>query len=136
MKACNPETNRAWTTGELFAILQEKDCDEIDAVYIPSEVDELTDEENIDDDLIGGVASDFGNDVAGTFEIHSHPGQDTTQILMSPAPDDIIARRPHRPSPSTAAGANKRKKSSCRRRESTTSTNQLVRKKAPLVTIG
>ncbi|KAL3279298.1 hypothetical protein HHI36_016806 [Cryptolaemus montrouzieri] len=117
MEAYNPETNRAWRTQQLFALLQENDCNEIDAVYIPPEVDELTDEENIDDDLIGEVASDFGNDVAGTFEIHSHPGtQGTTEISMSTATDDIISKRPHSPSCSTSAGASKQKRSSCHRR--------------------
>ncbi|KAL3286177.1 hypothetical protein HHI36_000689 [Cryptolaemus montrouzieri] len=81
MKAYNQETNRAWTTQELFAMLHENGYDEIDAFYIPDEVDELT--ENIDDDLIGEVASDFGNDIAGIFEIHSHPGQDDKIINMT-----------------------------------------------------
>ncbi|KAL3279075.1 hypothetical protein HHI36_016589 [Cryptolaemus montrouzieri] len=92
------ENNRAWTTQELFTILQENYCDEIDSVYILPEVDELTDEDNIDDDLTAEVAFDFGNDVAETLEIHSHPGQGTTQISMSPAIDDIISKRPHSPS--------------------------------------
>ncbi|KAL3273631.1 hypothetical protein HHI36_015062 [Cryptolaemus montrouzieri] len=119
---------KAWTTQELSAILQENDCDKVDAVYIPPEMDELTDEENIGDDLIGEFASEFGNAVVGTFEIHSHPGQCVTQISMSSATDDIIAKRPHSPSPSTLAGASKRKRSSCHRRESTISTKQSVPK--------
>ena len=46
--------------------------DTIDAVYIPPEVDTLTDEENIDDDLLIEEHPLNALEIAGTFEIHSN----------------------------------------------------------------
>ncbi|CAH0561697.1 unnamed protein product [Brassicogethes aeneus] len=43
---------------------------EINAVYIPPDVDELTDEENIDEDLLVNENGFVGGDIAGSFEIH------------------------------------------------------------------
>ncbi|KAF2905662.1 hypothetical protein ILUMI_00514, partial [Ignelater luminosus] len=41
-----------------------------DAIYIPPDVDELTDEENIDDEEIVPESHLRDQDIAGTFEIH------------------------------------------------------------------
>lgn len=62
------ELHRALTLSELEAELENVDnCHNvIDAVIIPPEVDELTDEENIDDDLLGGKK--FSSFTSKTFK--------------------------------------------------------------------
>ncbi|KAK4887395.1 hypothetical protein RN001_003666 [Aquatica leii] len=50
------------------------ESDTIDTVYIPPTVGELTDEEDIDDNLL---EEDFRpSDIAGTFEVHLHQNED------------------------------------------------------------
>lgn len=79
MELYNPETMNAWTNAELLALLENDDEDGIDAVYIPPpNVDELTDDENIDDELIGDVKEDLGKDIAGTFEVHHRQGMNSS----------------------------------------------------------
>lgn len=66
----NNDWKRPLTLRELEEILEDIDLDEenIDICYIPPDVDDLTDEENIDDDVIGELEN-LPNDLAGTFEI-------------------------------------------------------------------
>lgn len=63
---------RPLSTSELLAILNEDEdlfqTDTIDAVYIPPPVDEVTDEEEIDDDICENVIN--LPDIARTYEIH------------------------------------------------------------------
>ncbi|XP_072377944.1 uncharacterized protein [Diabrotica undecimpunctata] len=64
----NYDRNRPLTIQELEAAIEEiQNETEIDAVIIPPDVDELTDEEEIDDDLLEG--HDKPQDTAGTFEL-------------------------------------------------------------------
>lgn len=66
MEFYNRATNKVWTTDELLAMLEENSEDEeIDAVYIPPEVEKLTDNCNVD--IVGECAGEFGKYVAGTF---------------------------------------------------------------------
>lgn len=73
-KHSNWEMKRLLTSKELLALLEEdSDCenaDTVDVVYVPPEVDEMTDEENIDDNLI--EEGNIDGDIAGTYEIHAH----------------------------------------------------------------
>lgn len=91
----NPETNRAWTTKELLAILQEDSDEEsspkkcLDAVYIPPEVDTLTDDERLDENVIG--EEPLETDIAGTFEIHKN---NDSPSISNDANDEIPAKRP------------------------------------------
>lgn len=63
------DPKRPLTLRELEAIVENIDLDdEITISYIPPEVDNLTDEENIDDDVIGET-DNLPSDLAGTFEI-------------------------------------------------------------------
>ncbi|KAJ8962172.1 hypothetical protein NQ318_018129 [Aromia moschata] len=59
---------------KLTALLEEDDevldCDIVDAVYVPLPVDELTDEEDLDENLLDN--DDVLADIAGTFEVHLH----------------------------------------------------------------
>ncbi|KAI4468121.1 hypothetical protein MML48_2g00012654 [Holotrichia oblita] len=70
MAAYNNNMRRPLTQLELLAEIENMSDDDIDAVLIPPEVDELTDEENVDDNIIG--TETIPSDVTGTFEIHSH----------------------------------------------------------------
>lgn len=67
------ENKRPLSTAELLAHLNDDEdlllCDTIDAVYIPPPVDQLTDEEDVDDDLCENERD--LPDVAGTYEIHA-----------------------------------------------------------------
>ncbi|XP_025192062.1 piggyBac transposable element-derived protein 3-like [Melanaphis sacchari] len=67
------KNERPLSTAELLAILEEDEdlfqTDSVDAVYIPPPVDEVTDEEELDDDLRENVIN--LPDVAGTYEIHA-----------------------------------------------------------------
>lgn len=69
MEFYNSETNKAWTTEELFAIILEiiDDGCVVDAINIPTDVDELTNNENIDEDIIGERVDERKIDVAGTI---------------------------------------------------------------------
>lgn len=76
----NYEYKRPLSIAELQALLEEDDddllnADSIDAVYIPPEVDEITDEEDINDELL--VEEESVADVAGTFEIHTNIDHET-----------------------------------------------------------
>lgn len=70
MAAYDYNMRRPLTQLELIAEIENMSDDDIDAVLIPPEVDELTDEENVDDNIIG--TETIPSDVTGTFEIHSH----------------------------------------------------------------
>lgn len=67
------ENKRPLSTAELLAALEEDEdlleSDTIDAVYIPPSVDELTDEEEISDDICENDSN--LPDVAGTYELHA-----------------------------------------------------------------
>ncbi|KAF5297501.1 hypothetical protein FQA39_LY12095 [Lamprigera yunnana] len=67
---------------ELEAIVTEDvniaEANTIDAVYISPTVDELTNEENIDDDLL--EEDSRPSDIAGTFEVHLHQNEDYPTI--------------------------------------------------------
>lgn len=69
------EFKRPLTNAELLAYLEEdsdlEDNDVIDAVYIPPDADEITDEEDLDDNLTDSY-NDRSKDIAGTFEVHPH----------------------------------------------------------------
>jgi len=62
------KNKRPLSTAELLAILEEDEdlfqTDAVDAVYIPPPIDEVTDEEELDDDLRENVIN--LPDVAGT----------------------------------------------------------------------
>lgn len=67
----NNDWKRPLTLRELEAIVEDLDLNEendIDICYIPPEVDDLTDEENIDEDVTGKLEN-LPVDLAGTFEI-------------------------------------------------------------------
>lgn len=62
---------------------------EVDAVYIPPDVDELTDEEDIDDDLSNLNETAFENvDIAGTFELHINDDD-----LFDDSDDETLAEK-------------------------------------------
>lgn len=67
------KNERPLSTAELLAILEEDvdllQTDTVDAVYIPPPVDEVTDEEELDDDICENEKN--LPDVAGTYEIHA-----------------------------------------------------------------
>ena len=74
------------TTEELLDILENdvnlQIADNIDAVYIPPSVDELTDEEVIDDDII--MLEEDIADIVGTYEIHRSTEQQTAYEGQEP----------------------------------------------------
>lgn len=55
-RSFSPETDKICTAEELLFLLEENDdpISDADVVYIPPEVDELTDDEDIDDNVIQG----------------------------------------------------------------------------------
>jgi len=61
------------TAEEIRAVIEEIDDEEVDAVILPPDVDELTDEENIDDGemIINDGGQSLPTDATGTFEIHT-----------------------------------------------------------------
>lgn len=74
---------KALTVEELTAILEESDSSDsetenVDIVYIPPEVTALTDEEDIDDNLL--TEDVLEKDIAGTFEIH---GKENSKVKIS-----------------------------------------------------
>ncbi|KAF2881065.1 hypothetical protein ILUMI_25114 [Ignelater luminosus] len=73
------EMKRPLTINELEAIVEDiQNGDDIDAVYIPPDVDTLTDEENLDDDVL--LEKVRVTDVAGTFEVHVESSDDDEPI--------------------------------------------------------
>ncbi|KAF2894891.1 hypothetical protein ILUMI_11285 [Ignelater luminosus] len=73
------EMKRPLTIKELEAIVEDiQNGDDIDAVYIPLDVDTLTDEENLDDDVL--LEKVPVTDVAGTFEVHVESSDDDEPI--------------------------------------------------------
>ncbi|XP_072403287.1 uncharacterized protein [Diabrotica undecimpunctata] len=72
------EMKRALTTKELMALLEEdSDCenaDSLDVVYVPPETDEISDVEDIDDNIIG--TEGIKTDIAGTYEIQVNENSD------------------------------------------------------------
>ncbi|KAF2905875.1 hypothetical protein ILUMI_00298 [Ignelater luminosus] len=70
---------RALTIKELEVIIEDiQNGDDIDAVYIPPNVDILTDEEDLNDDVLLEKAPMM--DVAGTFEVHIESSDDDEPI--------------------------------------------------------
>lgn len=67
------KNERPLSTAELLTILEEDmdllETNTVDAVYIPLPVDEVTDEEELDDDIYENEIN--LPDVAGTYEIHT-----------------------------------------------------------------
>lgn len=82
------DNKRPLSTAEMLALLEEDEdlqpAESIDVVYIPPPVDELTDEEDIDDDIMR-ESDDFLLDVAGTYEIHANL-PDETEVKEPPTP--------------------------------------------------
>ncbi|XP_050340901.1 uncharacterized protein LOC126767429, partial [Bactrocera neohumeralis] len=66
---------RLLSSQEILSTLEEEedlqDATQIDAVYIPPTVDNLTDEEGLDDDALGDFDNIVSTDIAGTYEIHT-----------------------------------------------------------------
>jgi len=91
------------TTKEMMAIIEEdpdiQNTNDIDIIYIPPEVDEVTDEEDIDDNVIG--EGSLHNEIAGTFEICA------TNLVDSDSDDDNTP---------LAEFANKRRKSESKKK--------------------
>lgn len=88
------ENKRPLSTAELLALLDEDEelsqADNIDAVIIPPDVDEVTDEEDIDDEVL--EIDKPLPDVAGTFEIHTSNLPDSDDDTMSIASTSKTAR--------------------------------------------
>lgn len=84
------KNRRPLSSAELLSILEEDEeisqSNTVDAVYIPPPVDELTDEEEVDDDICED-AWDLP-DVAGTYEIHVTPLETFEEVddQSSPTP--------------------------------------------------
>ena len=76
------EYKRPLSLQELQALPEEdsdlENSDEIDAVYIPPTVDTVTDEEDINDDLI--MEQQGPVDVAGTFEVQTKSSDDRSSF--------------------------------------------------------
>ncbi|KAI4469474.1 transposase is4 [Holotrichia oblita] len=79
---------KALTVQELEAILEEdsdlEEINEIDAVYVPPDVDSLTDEENLDEDLLAG--ENLSMDIVGTIEIHTQALENDNFVEPPPGP--------------------------------------------------
>ncbi|KAF5303431.1 hypothetical protein FQR65_LT08231 [Abscondita terminalis] len=72
------ERNRPLTIQELEAEIEKIANDNIDCVIIPPEVDDLTDEEQIDDNLLTGLAKlleikDQEDNISAPFEAYNDP---------------------------------------------------------------
>ncbi|CAH2014521.1 unnamed protein product [Acanthoscelides obtectus] len=50
--------------------------DALDAVYIPPDVDNVTDEEDVEDELLPEIDVPGPSDIAGTFELHAFMNED------------------------------------------------------------
>lgn len=89
------EYKRPLSTAELISVLEEDDdlitANMIDAVYIPPTVDEMTDEENIDDDLLDEKDTDA--DIAGTIEIHTHTEHEEVTVSREEEPGTSAKRK-------------------------------------------
>ncbi|CAH1998516.1 unnamed protein product [Acanthoscelides obtectus] len=48
----------------------------LDAVYIPPDVDNVTDEEDVEDELLPEMDVPGPSDIAGTFELHAFMNED------------------------------------------------------------
>ncbi|KAF2898316.1 hypothetical protein ILUMI_07859 [Ignelater luminosus] len=73
------EMKRPLAIKELEAVVEDiQNGDDIDAVYIPPDVDTLTDEEDLDDDVVLEKAP--VTDVAGTLEVHVESSDDDESI--------------------------------------------------------
>lgn len=68
-------SKKALSSQEIMGLLEEEEdlqnANQIDAVYIPPPVDSLTDEEDLDDDMLSGFDNTLPTDIAGTYEIHT-----------------------------------------------------------------
>ncbi|CAH1990478.1 unnamed protein product [Acanthoscelides obtectus] len=74
---------RFLTQSELEAALEEAGQelhnyrkDALDAVYIPPDVDNVTDEEVVEDELLPEIDVPGPSDIAGTFELHAFTNED------------------------------------------------------------
>ncbi|KAF2891932.1 hypothetical protein ILUMI_14241 [Ignelater luminosus] len=80
------DSKRALTLKKLEAIVEELDLnaeDSIDMAYIPPDVDNVTDEEEIDDNAVGEIDG-LPNDLPGTFEILGPVDVDEIDINNQP----------------------------------------------------
>ncbi|KAF2881373.1 hypothetical protein ILUMI_24816 [Ignelater luminosus] len=70
---------RRLTIKELESIVEDiQNGDDIDAMYIPPDVDTLTDEEDLDNDVL--LEKVPVTDVGGTFEVHVESSDDDEPI--------------------------------------------------------
>ncbi|XP_072399461.1 uncharacterized protein [Diabrotica undecimpunctata] len=84
------QMKRPLSVKELQAILEDdsdlEEADEIDAVYIPPLVNVLTDEEDLDDNLL--IEEEALTDIAGTFEIYTRSREEAktpTESILEPS---------------------------------------------------
>lgn len=66
----------------------------VDVVYEPPEVDQMTDEEDIDDNIIG--KGNIEADIAGTFEIYPNNSVDSEDSEDDNVPLSEVAKRQKR----------------------------------------
>ncbi|KAK9702941.1 hypothetical protein QE152_g29632 [Popillia japonica] len=93
--------NKFLTQKEIEAALEsvidelefERNEDAIDAVYIPPEVDVLTDEENIDDEYIPTENLSQDPDIAGTFEMHLPTADDADTDEFDSSDEETLASK-------------------------------------------
>lgn len=75
------EIKRALTTKELMACLEEdldlENSNDIEVTYISPDVDEMTDGENIDDNLI--EEENIDKDIAGIYEVYAPAESDSDE---------------------------------------------------------
>ncbi|XP_018577188.1 E3 ubiquitin-protein ligase MYCBP2-like, partial [Anoplophora glabripennis] len=87
LKKAETKMKRALTTKELLALLEEdSDCENaelVDVFYVPPETDEITDEENFDENIIG--EEELQTDNAGAYQIQ--PSIDSDDDLE----DDVFS---------------------------------------------
>ncbi|KAL3287707.1 hypothetical protein HHI36_002171 [Cryptolaemus montrouzieri] len=98
MELYSLETNKGWKNEELLASLENNDYDdEVDAIYTPPD-DKLTDNGNIDDDIMRKCNEYLKKDISGTFEIYQQSGNS----LLCSTDTDMHAIENNRASPSTS----------------------------------
>ncbi|CAH0713964.1 unnamed protein product, partial [Brenthis ino] len=90
---------RALSSQEILSILEEEkdleDANQIDAVYIPPTVDNLTDEEDLDDDALGDYENTVPTDIAETYEIHTDLPAEPENTQGEPGPS--TSKKPRLP---------------------------------------
>ncbi|KAK9875266.1 hypothetical protein WA026_007657 [Henosepilachna vigintioctopunctata] len=94
---------QALSSQEIMSILEEEedleDANQIDAVYIPPTVDNLTDEEGLDDDVLGDYDNIVSTDIAGTYEIHTDLPAEPENTQDEPGPSTSKKPRLSKKSP-------------------------------------